>query len=120
MKLGGAVTTDTTYNLVILAFFMNIFKCQIFKRLRSICDYSFILTQYANKKDHFRTIKIMDFEYFFREAWHGSWVLPEPKNFGPGHIARAQGPVLGAIFGQNGQIETPQNHFICQLLTISR
>ena len=71
------------------------------------------LTQCANKKDHFVYIKILDFDYFFREARHGSWDLPEPKNFGPGHIARAQGPVLGAIFGHFGHFELQKKCLIC-------
>ena len=63
------------------------------------------LTQCANKKDHLWDSKITDFGFFFREAWDGWWILPEPKNFGPGPIAQAQGPFLGAIFGHNGHFE---------------
>ena len=80
----------------------------------------FLLTQCANKKDHFVYIKITDFDDFFREAWDGLGDHPESKNFGPAPLAWAQGPVLSAKNGQKSHFPLQKNHPFCKLLTISR
>ena len=57
------------------------------------------LTQGVTIKGPVRPINFWDFKYLVMGDWDGWLDHPEPKNFGPGHIARAGGHLLGAKIG---------------------